>query len=76
MNMRVYVIAHPNAKNERIEKDLLDTFHVYVSEPPIDGRANNAIINTLAKYFEVKRPDVILVSGEKSRNKQNFRNPK
>jgi len=69
MNMRVYVIAHPNAKRPRIDRDLLGDLHVYVSEPPLEGRANNAIINTLAKYFEVKRPDVILVSGEKSRNK-------
>jgi uncharacterized protein len=67
--VKISAIAHPNAKKERIEKDLLDTLHVYVNEPPIDGRANQAIINALAKYFNVKRSSIILVSGEKSKNK-------
>lgn len=67
--MKVNVIAHPNAKKPRIEKDLLDTIHVYVHEPPLEGRANNAIREALAEYFSVKRSSVILQSGEKSKNK-------
>lgn len=67
--MTIQVVAHPNAKKNRIEGDLLGTLHVYVNEPPIDGRANGAIINALAKYFNLKRSDVILTSGEKSKNK-------
>lgn len=67
--MTVAVIAHPNAKRPRVEKDLLGEIHVYVNEPPLEGRANNAIANALSKYFGVKRSDVILVSGEKSKNK-------
>lgn len=67
--MRISVIAHPNAKKNKIEKDLLDTLHIYVHEPPIDGRANSEIINELAKYFKIKRSNIILISGEKSKNK-------
>lgn len=67
--MKVTVIAHPNSKNPRVEKDLLGQVHVYVSEPPLEGKANNAARSALAKYFEVKRSDVILISGEKSKNK-------
>lgn len=67
--MRVAVIAHPASKRPRVEKDLLGEIHVYVSEPPLEGRANNAIAHALSKYFEVKRSEVILVSGEKSKNK-------
>lgn len=67
--MTIQVVAHPNAKKNRIEGDLLGTLHVYVNEPPIDGRANAAIINALAKHFNLKRSDVILTSGEKSKNK-------
>ena len=67
--MRVSIIAHPNAKRPRVEKDLFGEIHIYVNEPPIDGRANAATINALAKHFGVNRSDIILTSGEKSKNK-------
>ncbi|MCL4419363.1 DUF167 domain-containing protein [Patescibacteria group bacterium] len=67
--MKIAVIAHPNSKKPRVEKDLLETFHVYVSEPPLKGKANNAIREALAKHFEVKKSSVMFVSGEKSKNK-------
>lgn len=67
--MTVAVIAHPASKRPRVEKDLLGEIHVYVSEPPLEGKANNAVAHALSKYFEVKRSEVILVSGEKSKNK-------
>jgi hypothetical protein len=67
--MKIAVIAHPNAKRPRIEKDLLGEVHVFVNEPPLDGRANNAVVSALAKYFKTKRSNVILISGEKSKNK-------
>lgn len=67
--MRIQVVAHPNSKKIRIEEDLLSTLHVYVNEPPLDGRANAAITNSLAKYYKIPRSKVILINGEKSKNK-------
>lgn len=67
--MKITIIAHPNSKKPRIEKDLLDTLHVYVSQPPLEGKANSAIKNTLSSYFKTKVSNVLLVSGEKSKNK-------
>lgn len=67
--MKVSVIAHPNAKHPRVEKDLLDTIHVFVKEPPLEGKANAAIPRALAEYFKVKKTDVQLISGAKSKNK-------
>lgn len=67
--MKITIIAHPNSKKQRIEKDLLDTLHVYVSQPPLQGKANSAIRNALSSYFKTKVSNVLLVSGEKSKNK-------
>lgn len=67
--MKITVIAHPNAKHPRVEKDLLGSIHVYVHEPPQEGKANRAIEQSLADYFKVKRYQVELISGEKSKNK-------
>lgn len=68
-SMKVFVAAHPNSKKPRVEKDLLDTLHVYVSQPPLEGKANKAVIEALAKYFNVKKNSVRLLSGEKSKIK-------
>ena len=67
--MKVSIIAHPNSKKPRVEKDLLETIHVYIIQPPLEGRANRAVIEALAEYFKVKRNYVRLLSGEKSKNK-------
>lgn len=67
--MKISVIVHPNAKKARIEKDLLDMLHVYVNEPPLGGQANQAVIESLAKHFGVKRNQVFLESGHKTKIK-------
>jgi len=74
--MKVVVIAHPNSKKTltakkkpRIEKDLQNTLHVYVSQPPLEGKANRAVIEALAKYFGVKKSSIKLLKGEKSKTK-------
>lgn len=67
--MKVTIIAHPNAKRPRIEKDLLGTLHVFVNAPPLEGRANQAVIEALADYFKVKKGNVLLTSGLKSKIK-------
>lgn len=67
--MKLTVIAHPNSKKPRIEKDLFGTFHVYVNAPPLAGKANKAVIEALADYFQVKKNRVILVTGDRSKHK-------
>jgi len=67
--MKISVIAHPNSKKPRIEKDLLDNFHVYVSEPPLEGKANLAVVESLAEYFHTKKSNINFQSGLKSKYK-------
>ena len=67
--MKVTIIAHPNAKMERVEKDLLGELHVYVKQPPLEGKANRAIEEALADYFQVKKSEVFIESGMKGKRK-------
>jgi len=67
--MKLSIIAHPNSKNPRIEKDLLGITHVYVNAPPLEGKANKAVIEALAEHNKVNKGKVFLVRGEKSKNK-------
>jgi len=42
---------------------------IAVHAPPIEGRANQALIEFLADFFSLSRKDVVLLSGESSRSK-------
>ena len=66
--MKIDVKVIPNARKERIvdEDGLLK---VYVTAPALDGKANKALIDLLAEHFGVKKGDVRIVKGEKSREK-------
>ncbi len=68
--MDITVVAHPNARKPRIEQDLLGTLHVYVNAPPLEDKANWAVIDALAEYFKTKKSAVVLLSGRKSKNKK------
>lgn len=67
--MKIAIIAHPNAKRPRIEKDLLGALHVYVNAPPLEGKANRAVVEALADHFKLKKSQIELISGAKSKNK-------
>ena len=67
--MKIIVTAHPNSKKPRVEKDLLGNIHIYVSEPPIEGKANKAITESLADYLNIKKGKLFLLSGHKLRIK-------
>ncbi|OGG31307.1 hypothetical protein A3A63_01320 [Candidatus Gottesmanbacteria bacterium RIFCSPLOWO2_01_FULL_46_9] len=67
--MKLTIVAHPNARKPRVEEDLLGTLHVYVNAPPLEGKANMAVIEALAMHFKVKKSQVTLLSGQKSKQK-------
>jgi uncharacterized protein (TIGR00251 family) len=65
--MRVSILVVPNAeRNEVVEEDHLK---VYVRAPPVKGKANEAVIEVLAEFFGVKKSDIRIISGERSREK-------
>ena len=57
-------------KGPLVQTSLTGELLVYVREPAIDGRANKAVTELLAKYFEVPKSHVQLVSGHKSKQKR------
>ncbi|MBI4038797.1 DUF167 domain-containing protein [Candidatus Daviesbacteria bacterium] len=67
--MKIQVVVHPNSKKERIEKDLFDSLHIYVNQPPLEGKANKATIESLANYYKTSKANVRLISGAKSKHK-------
>lgn len=67
--MKIFIKAKPNSKNEGVERVDDAHFIISVKEPPMQGRANEAIIKTIAEYFNVSRSQIRLVSGFSSKEK-------
>jgi uncharacterized protein len=61
--------VHPRAKKNAITGEMGDVLKVSLTAPPIDGRANQACAEFLAKVLEVPRSSITIASGESSRNK-------
>ncbi len=67
--MKIFVKVKPRAKIERVEKVDERNFTVFVKEPPIKGRANQAVTKVLADYFKVPSSKVKIISGHTSKQK-------
>ncbi len=67
--MHLTVVAKAKKKQEKVVQINPDTYAVSVKEPPLDGRANGAIIKSLARYFSVSPSQITLVSGHTAKIK-------
>ena len=61
--------VHPRGKKNAITGELGDAIKLSLTAPPIDGRANEACIEFLAKILKVPRSSVTIASGAGGRNK-------
>jgi uncharacterized protein (TIGR00251 family) len=63
------VKVQPRARKNAITGELGDALKVALTAPPVDGRANEACIEFLAKLLKVPRSSVTIASGQRSRRK-------
>ncbi len=64
------VHAQPGAGRSSIVGRHGDALRVRVAAPPVEGRANAALVELLARTFGLKEAQVTLTSGESSRTKR------
>jgi hypothetical protein len=69
MTARLVVKVVPRSKRAAIEEPRDGRLVIRVTEPPVDGAANDAAIEALAEALHVPRRALRIVSGETSRNK-------
>ena len=60
----------PRASKSEIVGAHGETLKMRIAAPPVDGAANEELIKTLAKYFEVPRSSIEIVNGATSKTKQ------
>ena len=63
------VRVYPRAKSNAITGVLGDALKLSLTTAPIEGRANQALIEFFAKLLKVPRSSVTIASGQSSRNK-------
>ncbi|MBX9852610.1 MAG: DUF167 domain-containing protein [Cytophagaceae bacterium] len=51
---RIEVKIIPNARKNSVEEKE-GIYRVHVTSPPVDGKANKALIELLAEYFNLKK---------------------
>ena len=71
--MKIEIKVIPGAKKNAVkhEQDMWadDTWKVYVSAPAVDGKANKTLIDLLARHFGVRKSQIEITKGLKSRYK-------
>ena len=63
------VRLQPKAKKNQVIGELNGALKLAVTDPPIEGRANEACIRFLAELLKVARSSVTIAAGASSRNK-------
>jgi uncharacterized protein YggU (UPF0235/DUF167 family) len=61
--------VHPNSKADKVLRKSDDTFEIFVRAKPVDGKANEAVLELVSDYLKVPRSKVRLLRGANSRNK-------
>jgi uncharacterized protein len=63
------VKVHPRARKNAIAGVIGDALKLALTAPPVDGKANQAVIEFFADLFAISRSSITIASGETSRNK-------
>jgi uncharacterized protein (TIGR00251 family) len=67
--MRVYVKVTPRAGKNEVTKISEGEYKVKVTAPPEKGKANEAVIELLADYFDVSKSSLNILAGKTARVK-------
>lgn len=59
----------PNSKQQALQKEADGSFTVHLKSPPVEGKANQELIQFLAKHLGVPKSQIMIKSGLSSRHK-------
>jgi len=68
MKRTIKIHVCPRSKKEEI-REFDNGYKVKLTQAPEDGKANRALIKLLAEYFNLKKSDISIINGKKSKNK-------
>jgi uncharacterized protein len=63
------VRVQPRASRSGLAGEVDGALRIRLAAPPVDGEANEELVNLLANLFDIPRRQVEIISGQKSKNK-------
>jgi uncharacterized protein (TIGR00251 family) len=67
--MKYKITVKPNARKNEVLLATDGTLIIRVSVPPIEGKANEKMIEVLSEYFKKPKKSISILSGFKGRTK-------
>ena len=67
--MKLKITVKPNARKNEVLRVDDGTLIIRVAVPPIEGKANDKVIEVLSDYLNKPKRSISIVSGFKGRNK-------
>ncbi len=67
--MKISVKIKPGSKKECVERVDGTNFIIHIKAPPVDGKANDALVRVLSDYFGVHRSQISIIRGAASKYK-------
>jgi uncharacterized protein YggU (UPF0235/DUF167 family) len=67
--MRIYLKVIPRASVNSLEKISEGEYKAKLIAPPVDGKANLALVKLLAEYFGISRCAITIIGGKTARIK-------
>ena len=59
----------PGSSKNKIARVYNDALKISITAPPVEGKANKKCIAYLAKYFDIAKSKIEIISGQTSKNK-------
>jgi hypothetical protein len=67
--MKFKITVKPNARKNEVTRTADGNLVVRVAVPPIEGKANEKVIEVLSEYLNKPKRSISIVSGFKGKNK-------
>ena len=67
--MKISVRVRPNARRTGVEQQEDGSYRVSVTASPVEGKANEQLIEVLADFFDKPKRAITIVRGGQSKNK-------
>ncbi|MBN2097025.1 MAG: DUF167 domain-containing protein [Candidatus Omnitrophica bacterium] len=68
MHKLIHVRVVPRAKKSCVQP-FGEGYKVYLTAPPVEGKANQELLKVLAAHFKVKKAQLSIIKGRKSKDK-------
>lgn len=66
----IEISVSPKSSKNRISIDVSGNIKIYLTAPPVDGKANAALLAFLSKSLKIPKSNIEILRGDKSKKKR------